>query len=72
MIFVTLANTLDAHINWTLWAITAICFTKVHSSNPYLRILPSANYPIRANISVIKPALLMLLAAVTDFMLVCG
>ena len=62
MIFVTLANTLDAH-QLTLWAITAF-FTKV------LLVPLIVGFAFRklsdpsANISVIKPALLMLLAAV--------
>ena len=62
MIFVTLANTLDAH-QLTLWAITAF-FTKVLLVPLILGFAFRKLYDPSANISVIKPALLMLLAAV--------
>lgn len=62
MIFVTLANTLDAH-QLTLWAITAF-FTKVLLVPLILGFAFRKLSDPSANISVIKPALLMLLAAV--------
>ncbi|HCT7993708.1 TPA: hydrogenase 4 membrane subunit [Proteus mirabilis] len=62
MIFVTLANTLDAH-QLTLWAITAF-FTKVLLVPLILGFAFRKLSDPGANISVIKPALLMLLAAV--------
>ncbi|HBC5785241.1 TPA: hydrogenase 4 membrane subunit [Proteus mirabilis] len=62
MIFVTLANTLDAH-QLTLWAITAF-FTKVLLVPLILGFAFCKLSDPSANISVIKPALLMLLAAV--------
>ncbi|HFT7324509.1 TPA: hydrogenase 4 membrane subunit [Proteus mirabilis] len=62
MIFVTLANTLDAH-QLTLWAITAF-FTKVLLVPFILGFAFRKLSDPSANISVIKPALLMLLAAV--------
>ena len=62
MIFVTLANTLDAH-QLTLWAITAF-FTKVLLVPLFLGFAFRKLSDPSANISVIKPALLMLLAAV--------
>lgn len=61
-IFVTLANTLDAH-QLTLWAITAF-FTKVLLVPLILGFAFRKLSDPSANISVIKPALLMLLAAV--------
>lgn len=62
MIFVTLANMLDAH-QLTLWAITAF-FTKVLLVPLILGFAFRKLSDPSANISVIKPALLMLLAAV--------
>lgn len=62
MIFITLANTLDAH-QLTLWAITAF-FTKVLLVPLILGFAFRKLSDPSANISVIKPALLMLLAAV--------
>lgn len=62
MIFVTLANTLDAR-QLTLWAITAF-FTKVLLVPLILGFAFRKLSDPSANISVIKPALLMLLAAV--------
>ena len=62
MIFVNLANTLDAH-QLTLWAITAF-FTKVLLVPLILGFAFRKLSDPSANISVIKPALLMLLAAV--------
>ena len=62
IIFVTLANTLDAH-QLTLWAITAF-FTKVLLVPLILGFAFRKLSDPSANISVIKPALLMLLAAV--------
>ena len=62
MIFVTLANTLDAH-QLTLWAITAF-FTKVLLVPLILGFAFRKLSDPSANISVISPALLMLLAAV--------
>lgn len=62
MIFVTLANTLDAH-QLTLWAITAF-FTKVLLVPLILGFAFRKLSDPSTNISVIKPALLMLLAAV--------
>ncbi|AZG99909.1 TPA: hydrogenase 4 membrane subunit [Proteus mirabilis] len=62
MIFVTLANTLDAH-QLTIWAITAF-FTKVLLVPLILGFAFRKLSDPSANISVIKPALLMLLAAV--------
>ncbi len=62
MIFVTLANTLDAY-QLTLWAITAF-FTKVLLVPLILGFAFRKLSDPSANISVIKPALLMLLAAV--------
>ena len=62
MIFVTLANTLDAH-QLTLWAITAF-FTKGLLVPLILGFAFRKLSDPSANISVIKPALLMLLAAV--------
>ncbi|HEK0533197.1 TPA: hydrogenase 4 membrane subunit [Proteus mirabilis] len=62
MIFVTLANTLDAH-QLTLWAITAF-FTKVLLVPLILGFAFRKLSDPSANISVIKPALLMLLATV--------
>ena len=62
MIFVTLANTLDAH-QLTLWAITAF-FTKVLLVPLILGFAFRKLSDPSANISLIKPALLMLLAAV--------
>ncbi|HCC0193818.1 TPA: hydrogenase 4 membrane subunit [Proteus mirabilis] len=62
MIFVTLANTLDAH-QLTLWAITAF-FTKVLLVPLILGFAFRKLSDPSANISVIKPALLMLLVAV--------
>ena len=62
MIIVTLANTLDAH-QLTLWAITAF-FTKVLLVPLILGFAFRKLSDPSANISVIKPALLMLLAAV--------
>ncbi|CRL63701.1 hydrogenase 4 membrane subunit [Proteus penneri] len=62
MIFVTLANMLDAH-QLTLWAMTAF-FTKVLLVPLILGFAFRKLSDPRANISVISPALLMLLAAV--------
>ncbi|MBG3130585.1 hydrogenase 4 membrane subunit [Proteus mirabilis] len=62
MIFVTLANTLDAH-QLTLWAITAF-FTKVLLVPLILGFAFRKLSDPSANISVISPAFLMLLAAV--------
>ncbi|HDH9216930.1 TPA: hydrogenase 4 membrane subunit [Escherichia coli] len=62
MIFVTLANTLDAH-QLTLWAITAF-FTKVLLVPLIMGFAFRKLSDTSANVSVISPALLMLLAAV--------
>ncbi|MCF1868745.1 hydrogenase 4 membrane subunit, partial [Klebsiella pneumoniae] len=62
MIFVTLANTLDAH-QLTLWAITAF-FTKVLLVPLILGFAFRKLSDPSANAGVISPAILMLLAAV--------
>lgn len=62
MIFVTLANTLDAH-QLTLWAITAF-FTKVLIVPLILGFAFRKLSDPSANAGVISPAILMLLAAV--------
>lgn len=62
LIFITLANTLNAH-QLTLWAITAF-FTKVLLVPLILGFAFRKLSDPSANISIIKPALLMLIAAV--------